>query len=113
MLKKPFLAIIFGSALLAGCNTGTDESIGEDDGIIEDAERDIQEGINDVQEGVDDTIDSTIDGDNRLDKSDGLGQNETAPDINNGNERITNDNREDIIEDEKDIRDRDTIDNNP
>lgn len=115
MLKKPFLAIIFGSALLVGCNTGNDESVGDDDGVIEDVGEDIQEGVNEVEKDVDDTIDEpTIDNnDTRLDgdqNSNGAGQNQTAPDINNGDERIINDNDEDIIEDPKDVRDRDTVD---
>lgn len=107
MLKKPFLAIMFGSALLAsGCNTNNDESVGDDDGVIEDAGEDIQEGVNEVEKDVEDAVDTT---DDTLNENDNINDADNTPDTN-GDKRILNDNDEDIIEDPKDVKDRDTID---
>lgn len=115
MWKKSVFALLLGSALLVGCN---DNAVDDVENDVNDVGNDIQEGVNDVQEGVDETIDDGLTNGN----NDNI-HNDTANDgFMNGNgagqmdnngiipDGEGNGNREDIIEDGKDIRDSDTKD---
>ncbi|MEK4496968.1 hypothetical protein [Ureibacillus sp. FSL W8-0352] len=125
MWKPTLCALLLGSSLLVGCNNNGDEDAINDvgDGVkegVEDVGEGVREGINDVRKGVDETLDNDTrnndvdlnnDGinDGVQDNNGVLNNNDVIPDDKGvrGDERG---NQEDVIEDARDIRDRDTKD---
>jgi hypothetical protein len=132
MWRLSVYALLLGSILLVGCNNNEDavndrpledaardiEDAVEDTGRgieegLEDAGRGVNEAVDDVQEGVNEALDNDAhDFGDGIENSNGAGINENAPELRNGDERIHNNrtNTEDIIEDPKDVRDADRID---
>lgn len=115
---KPFVYSLFlGSALLVGCNNNDDEDAINDvgEGVeegVEDVGEGIQEGVDDVRQGVEESLDNDtntdLDVNNNTRTNRGL-RNDVMPD-DRGVTGEENRNQEDVIEDTKDIRDRDTKD---
>ncbi|MEK9197453.1 hypothetical protein SFC08_06035 [Lysinibacillus halotolerans] len=84
-------------------NNGTNDAVGEDS--YNDANRGPEGEDFNAENGTDNTEDQ--DG---VQNSNGAGQNGVSGEVNNNDERILEGNQEDIIEDEKDLNDRDNQD---
>lgn len=125
MWKPSIYALLLGSALLVGCNNNGDEDAINDvgEGVergVQDVGEGVREGVNDIQEGIDETLDNDVNNNNVDMNNDRV--NDGFPDNNgvmNNNDVIPDDkgvrgdergNQEDVIEDARDIRDRDTKD---
>ncbi|EON74042.1 hypothetical protein ACMGD3_17080 [Lysinibacillus sphaericus] len=135
MWKMSFFTMILATVFLGGCNWGNNAA---DETPMEDTRNDIREGVNDVEDAIDpdrndDVYDRDVNGDRGTVNDNNVIPDATAPgtnadmngtngvdnapnangvDRNNNNMNGTNGvNNEDIIEDNKDIKDRDNLDN--